>query len=292
MAMTNTAAAMLAVAMVASSGLIAWSFGNSATGTARSEEGASLLAIITPCDILAAHPDDPERVTDGIADDKIVPRLAVPACEQALANSAKDPRLIFQLGRAFLAAGKKSAAYEQFNAATEANYAAGWAYLGDSYQFGHGVEADDAKAFEAYKKALDAGFLSAKSQLEQLAFDKTLFASPLVNATFMGELGTLTTQVDTEVTKWLARSYIFSLTQKLIAECGRIIKPQQIEKVYRLRYGRLHSADVEANTEAGINSSVGDYDAETFLRRHGCESPVSKRVFFILDQFLAARSGD
>src|SRR6202023_83825 len=47
----------------------------------------SVLDDVDECDSLAAHPSDPERLADGVADDAIVPKLAVAACEAAVKRS-------------------------------------------------------------------------------------------------------------------------------------------------------------------------------------------------------------
>ena len=41
----------------------------------------SVLDLVDECDVLAAHPDDTQRMAEGVADDQIVPRLAIMACE-------------------------------------------------------------------------------------------------------------------------------------------------------------------------------------------------------------------
>ena len=61
--------------------------------------GLALLAtpakadtVITECDRLAAHPEDPQKVTPGINQKDIDYPKAIAACEQALVVNPNDPR--------------------------------------------------------------------------------------------------------------------------------------------------------------------------------------------------------
>lgn len=253
---------------------------------------SALLQQVTDCDLLAAHPDDNERMAEGVADDKIVPRLAIQACTEASSSGATDSRFTFQLGRALLAAGRKSESFEQFKKAADAKYAAAAAYMGDAYQFGTGVKEDQAKAYQAYKNAFDWGFERAKVQLEQLDFDKSLYSAELLDAFFNGRMGPIREAADDALAKWPTRAYIFALTQKFVSECGRILRPASVEKLYAFRYGSAWSTELEGRTDVSIKASVAEVDAESFLRRHGCDGPIARHVFSSMDDFIAARSGD
>lgn len=252
----------------------------------------SFLDLVDQCDVLAAHPNDPERMADGVTEDAIVPKLATMTCAAAAKRAPDEPRFAFQFGRALLAAGKQKEAFEQFVIASDRQYAAAYAYLGDAYQFGHGVQADNAKAFASYKKALDGGFDRAKSQLDQLSFDKHIFAFDVLSNLFEARFDQLQQQADEPRAKWSVRAYVFSMTQKLVSECGKVVQPQQIEKLHRFRMGSGWTPEVDASVDVTIKSSIAEYDADAFLKRHGCEGPVSRHIFAMLDQFLAQRSGD
>jgi TPR repeat protein len=254
----------------------------------------ALLDLVQECDILAAHPDDPERMAEGVPDDRIVPRLAIRACKEATKGDATDPRFAFQLGRALLTQGKKKESFEQFRKAAGANHAAGLAYLGDAYQFGHGVEADLQKALDAYKKAAERGFEKAQGQIEQMTFNKDLYTLDLLNLFFSQSFLDLNMKSDSieSATKWIVRSYVFSLTQKLMAECGRIISPQSVLSLYRYRYGGGWTAEMDAQVSVSIQPPIAESDAEVFLKRHGCEGPVARHTFSMIDRFLSSRKGD
>ena len=57
---------------------------------------------ITDCDLLAGHPSDPERVIEGgITRDKMDKPAAIEACHKALKADPENPRLNYQLARAY-----------------------------------------------------------------------------------------------------------------------------------------------------------------------------------------------
>ena len=59
--------------------------------------------IINDCDRLASHPEDPNKISDGIIWEEFT-RFdeAIIACEDAVKNYPNEPRYLFQLGRANL----------------------------------------------------------------------------------------------------------------------------------------------------------------------------------------------
>lgn len=90
------------------------------------------------CDQLAADPDDPTRVTAGVADEAIKSAQAIAACTEALKTHANEPRFAFQLGRALLAGGKETAAVQSFAAAAQAGHAGAMVYFGMAMAEGAG----------------------------------------------------------------------------------------------------------------------------------------------------------
>lgn len=61
---------------------------------------------ITDCDRLAAHPNDSERVTDGIARPDIDLEAAASACREAIEQDPDNPRLNYQLARVYGYSGR------------------------------------------------------------------------------------------------------------------------------------------------------------------------------------------
>ena len=253
--------------------------------TPRSDE-ASVFDLVTECDVLAAHPDDPERMATGVADDDIVPRLAILACEDAVADDDDEPRYVFQLGRATLAKGDKDAALKHFKDAAEAGYAAAYGYLGDAYQFGLGVAVDPKAAYKNYEKAVQGGFEIAKSQLEQLSFERSEFTASYLEWFFRSDLDRIHTASTNKELAAIVRNYIYNLTETLTQECGRVVSPDNIMGYYNYKFPNNWSPEVDQKVGIAVQTAVGENDAKTFLRRHGCNGPVAKHVFANLNKFF------
>ncbi|MCC6471908.1 MAG: SEL1-like repeat protein [Alphaproteobacteria bacterium] len=85
------------------------------------------------CDRLAAHPADPQRLTDGVQYDLMDWRNAIRACTDALKTSANSPRLHFQLGRALLRGQRRDEALPHLLEAADKGHLAAYALLGNIY---------------------------------------------------------------------------------------------------------------------------------------------------------------
>lgn len=258
----------------------------SGQSTAQADPSVSAFDEVDECDLLAAHPSDPERVAEGVADDAIIPRLAVMACEAAIRRSPGTQRFPFQLGRAHLAAGRYAAAAAHFHRAGD--YGAALAYLGDAYQFGQGVEADAARALSAYEQARAKGFAPAAGQIEMLTFTPAAFViEGVVEALHNGDIASLRTNLSNQNGP-LIRAYLFSFTTVLNAECVSAVRPSAMEALFRLRYPANWQPQEDDRPDINIMGSVAEQDARTFLRRHGCEGPVATRVKDALGRLLVS----
>ena len=254
------------------------------------QTATSLLEKVTECDVLAAHPDDLTRMAEGIGDDKIVPRLAIPACEQALARDGREPRFLFQLGRAMAAGDRKDEAFALFARADQAGHPAASGYLGDAHQTGAGTPVDLEKALGSYRKASAAGFTAANAQIEQMTFDASLFTFDVLGTLFQRNLGELNRLSNADDLKAVTRTYVFAMTQRLVSECTRVLSPPSIISLYRYRFGENAIGDAaEAQVNVAMQSPIGEYDANIFVRRHGCDGPVARHVFAGLDEFFRSR---
>jgi len=82
--------------------------------SSRAEDDAP--AIIAACDKAAASPFDKDRPVGvtGVALDKVDPKIAVPACEAALKAAPNNPRIMYQLGRAYNAGKAYDSARTQY----------------------------------------------------------------------------------------------------------------------------------------------------------------------------------
>lgn len=120
------------------------------------------------CDEGGAHPDDPEAVSAGVANDKIDTTSLIAACEGAVKIDGKTPRLRFQLARGLLLIDLFEPAVEQLVAAAEEGHGASLAYLADLHlQGAPGIEADPALAQSLYQQAVASGFAPAQAILNE-----------------------------------------------------------------------------------------------------------------------------
>jgi hypothetical protein len=79
-------------------------------------------AVVTDCDRLAGHPSDPNAVTQGVSRAEMDMPAAIEACRQALADDPKNPRLNYQLARAYGYSGMHEEATPYRETALRAGY--------------------------------------------------------------------------------------------------------------------------------------------------------------------------
>jgi TPR repeat protein len=123
-----------------------------------SQDGTA--ALIDICDQAAAAPLDQSRPTGvpGLLLEKIDSKVAIPACDVAAKAAPNDPRVAFQLGRAYLAAKDYESARVHFKFAADQGDAGGQNGLGVLYQGGRsGLAKDDQEAARLFKLAADQG---------------------------------------------------------------------------------------------------------------------------------------
>jgi TPR repeat protein len=109
------------------------------------------------CDRLAASPDDPMRVGDGVKYDDLDPAAAEPACRQAVEDAPEVARYRYQLGRVLDARDELDAARGLYESAAEGGHAIALVNLGLLYENGAGVARDYARAADYYRRASELG---------------------------------------------------------------------------------------------------------------------------------------
>jgi hypothetical protein len=77
---------------------------------------------VTECDLLASHPDDPEAVAPGLRRPDMDLPAAVEACRAAVQADPGNPRLNYQLARAYGYSGMHEAGQPYRDAALAAGY--------------------------------------------------------------------------------------------------------------------------------------------------------------------------
>lgn len=128
------------------------------------DAAAALVAI---CDQAAASPFDKNRPSGvaGVPPDKVDPKIAIPACEAALKVSPNDPRIFFQLARAYSAGKAYESARAQYLKADEIGYPLAANNLAEIYGDGLGVPVDQGRALAFLVKAAEAGMGMAMRNL-------------------------------------------------------------------------------------------------------------------------------
>jgi hypothetical protein len=118
---------------------------------------AQSAAPLTDCDRYAARELTRDQVAPGIEFDQIEPRIALPACEDALRRYPESSRLIYQLARVQLRAGQAGSALGLFLSIANINYAPAQHALGSMYARGEGVDQNDELAFSWFRRSAEEG---------------------------------------------------------------------------------------------------------------------------------------
>lgn len=109
---------------------------------------------VTECDLLANHPFDANRVSAGVAQEKVDTAKAIPVCLRDQKADPDNGRLTYQAGRVQFYAGKVKEAYPFLErAAYELDYPQGQFVLGFLHAEGQGVEKDVCKAAVLWRRA-------------------------------------------------------------------------------------------------------------------------------------------
>jgi len=127
-----------------------------------------LKTIVTACDLLAAHPADPQRIAPSIRDGLVNLHDAAITCGFALARDPLNPRLQFQLGRVLDIARQYDWARAFYQLAADQNYSAALTNLGYMYYSGRGTDVDYTEARRYYLQAARLGNLRARTNVGTL----------------------------------------------------------------------------------------------------------------------------
>lgn len=114
---------------------------------------------VTECDLLASHPDDPDRIGPGIPEGEVDLPAAIEACSAAVAADPDNPRLRYQLARAYGYSGMGEKAMPHRMAAIEAGYPQSLFVVGYLYVHGRTIEQDVCRGADLiYRSALVGRF--------------------------------------------------------------------------------------------------------------------------------------
>jgi TPR repeat protein len=125
------------------------------------------------CDRLAAHPEDPQAVTSGVAFDRIDARRAARACEVARSQYPDEKRFVFQLARAHAADKDFARQKELLEALVREGYPAAYFALGLMHVSGQGVAEDKAFGAKLFRQGAEKGHLRAMLALSEVLLKST-----------------------------------------------------------------------------------------------------------------------
>ena len=121
------------------------------------------------CDFLAAAPQNQVGVP-GVEFDRIDFDKAIPACETALKAQPDHPRLLYNLGRAFDAAGRYEEAVVYYGKSAELGFVSAISSYGVMNMNGQGTAQNFAKGAELLKKARALGSRTARISMTSADF--------------------------------------------------------------------------------------------------------------------------
>ena len=108
---------------------------------------------ITECDRLASHGRDPGHVAPAVSSSAMDKPAAIAACQQAVAADPDNPRLNYQLGRAYGYSGRGEEAMPYRLKALEADYPQSLFVIGYLYSIGRTIEPDICKTYQLWQRA-------------------------------------------------------------------------------------------------------------------------------------------
>jgi len=113
---------------------------------------------VTPCDTLGGHPSDPEAVADGVSQEAMDKPAAISACLEAVRADPDNPRLNYQLARAYGYSGQHEKGDPYRTQALNAGYPQSLFVIGYIRIAGwDGREADPCYGGELVRRSAEAG---------------------------------------------------------------------------------------------------------------------------------------
>ena len=107
---------------------------------------------VTECDRLTSHGRDPGHVADPVSRADMDKPAAIEACKAAVAADPENPRLNYQLGRAYGYSGMGEEAMPYRLKALEQDYPQSLFVIGYLYLLGMTIDQDVCKAYELWQR--------------------------------------------------------------------------------------------------------------------------------------------
>ncbi len=116
---------------------------------------------ITRCDRYASHGRDPGHIAPPVSQKDMNKKKAIAACLKALKKDPDNPRLNYQLGRAYGYSGQGDKAMPYRLKAVEADYPQSLFVIGYLYLTGRTIEKDVCKTFDLWQRGAQYKRLAA-----------------------------------------------------------------------------------------------------------------------------------
>ena len=128
----------------------------------RTFDSSPFSQAVTGCDRLAAHPEDPFKVTPGLPTESVDFLAAIAACRVALTQDPGNPRILYQTARALTYAGQVKEALPLIEKAVALHYPQALFVTGYLYLEGFaGAPKDPCRAAELLRESAEYGRMSA-----------------------------------------------------------------------------------------------------------------------------------
>jgi TPR repeat protein len=118
--------------------------------------------MVNDCDTYAAHPNDENSAVPGVAWGDLNGKEAVESCEIAVVLNDDNPRMHYQLGRAYDKVRNPKALSELKKAAIDMRYPAAFNHLGLLYWDGDYTMQDFSNARDLFEQGMEMGNISSK----------------------------------------------------------------------------------------------------------------------------------
>lgn len=116
---------------------------------------------VTECDRLASHGRDPGRVAPAVSSSTMDKPAAIEACLEAVKADPENPRLNYQLGRAYGYSDRGEEAMPYRLKALDAEYPQSLFVIGYLYSLGRTIEPDICKTYQLWQRAAQYRRLAA-----------------------------------------------------------------------------------------------------------------------------------
>ena len=255
------------------------------------------------CDADASHPEDPNRLAEGVSDKRMAVGRAIQNCLEAVSFDPKNARSQFQLGRAMWLANRYEEALAAFVESADMGYAPAKKFIGDAYLEGKGLPAGEVQdihtALRWYKQSAAADFVPAEQAVAEVedyirthTFNPNIFQNPsYTSLLYNGDFSNINNAM-------LYFAYTQGMFEMLDSEqvmdhdphCKPLLnKSGQLtidigsaasvfNEIRELYNGAIWLDKFKDGINYSFRTDEGGRDAVKMIETYGCDSEVGKRI--------------